>query len=237
MKINLLVIAAFLICTVLAACTNYGKEKTYNGMELYRTGNVTEAQSDLLGNYLVKEKFADGKAKTVQLAKSGAVYQVRFVVNDSTAKDVEYAKIAKFLGTMISSEVFNGAPLEVHLCDDHLNTVKVLTADDFGTKKVFDGVELYHSKNITGTEVDSLGNYLVKSGFADGNGKSVQIAKPANTYQFKFVVNKGVEKDTAYMHNGQIFAAEISKLVFTGKPVELVLCDAYFSPLATVQMK
>ena len=237
MKNNKFVTGAFLICIAMAACTNYGKEKTYNALELYRTDKVTEAESDLLGNYLIKEKFADGKVKTIQLAKNGNVYQVRFVVDGDKARDAEYAKAAKFLGTMISSQLFNGAPVEVDLCDDHLNTISVLIADDFGTRKIFNGVEIFHSKNIRATEVDSLGNYLIRSGFADGNAKSVQITKSSIAYKFKFVVNKGVEKDTAYLKNGRVFAAEMSKLVFSDKPVEVVLCDAYFSPLVTVQMK
>jgi hypothetical protein len=236
MKRYLFILPVFLLCIALSGCNNFGKEKIYNGVELYHTDKVTDAEADALGNYLVNQKFADGNAKTVQLTKSGDTYQFRFVVKEGIDKDPAYTKPAKFLGSMISTQLLNGAPVEVDLCDDHLNTLKVLVADDFGKEKTYDGVVLFHSKKITDAEADSLGNYLISSKFANGNEKSVLITKSGNIYQFKFVVKKGADTDPNYLKNGKIFASQLSTNVFNNAPVEVLMCDDYFSTLVVIPM-
>ena len=50
------------------------------------------------------------------------------IVKEGAEKDE--AKILSFraLGVLVSAEVFNQAPVEVHLCDQNLKTIKVLPA-------------------------------------------------------------------------------------------------------------
>jgi hypothetical protein len=236
MKKSLTILSIFLTLTVFSGCNNYGTEKDFDGVQVYHTDKVTAAEADQLGAYLVKEKFANGEAKSVQLTKAGNTYQFRLVVKAGIDKDTSYWKTAKFFGSMLSAEVYDGAPVEVHLCDDHLKTSKVLVADDFGTEKFFDGVTLFHTKSITSAEVDSLGNYLVKGKFADGREKSAMITKSGNIYQFKFVVRDGVDKSPDYLKTGRLLASELSSGVFKGAPVEVVMCDEYFNTLAVLQM-
>ena len=221
----------------LASCHNFGKEKTFNGVELYHTPNVTDAETDSLGNFLVSSKFADGTTKTVQITKSGNNYQFRFVAKAGVANDTSMVKTLKFFATVLSSQVFNGEHVDVHLCDNQLKTLKIFASSDYGKEKTFDGVQLYHTKSITDAEVDSLGKFLINSKFANGNDKSVQITKSGNTYQFRLVVKKGIDKDPAYLQNAKSYATDLSKLVFKDAPVEVHLCDDTFNTLAVVTMK
>ena len=117
---------ALLLVSLLSGCSNYGKQKVYDGVQLFHTDKVTDAEADSLGNYLVKEKFADGQEKTVQLTKSGDSIQFRMVVKAGIDKDQSQTKIFKFFATMLSAQVFNGEPLQLQLCDDHLNTLKTV---------------------------------------------------------------------------------------------------------------
>jgi hypothetical protein len=125
----------------------------------------------------------------------------------------------------------------LQLCDDQFNTLKVFNADDYGKEKIFNGVGLLHSKNITDAQVDSLGNYLISSKFADGTSKSVLITKSGNTYQFKFATKKGADKDPEYLKNGKIFAFQLSKGVFNNAPVEVHMCDDYLNTLVVLPME
>jgi hypothetical protein len=236
MKKYLFILPIFLLFIALSGCDNFGKEKTFNGVELYHTDKVTDAEADSLASFLLRQKFADGNTKTVQLTKSGNTYQFRFVVKEGIDKDPEYAKTTKFFASLLSADVFNGAPVEVHMCDDRLNTLKVLTGDDFGKKKNFNGVGLYYTSKVTGAEADSLGNFLISSKFANGRGKSALITKAGDIYQFKFVVKSGVDKDTAYLQDVKAYAGLISKDVFHGATVNILLCDDYFGTLTTVPM-
>ena len=193
MKTKLLVLPVLFLFFLLPGCTNYGKERVYDGVELYHTDKVTDAESDLLGNYLVKDGFVDGNEKTVQFTKSGNTYQFRMVVKEGIDKDANYATIAKFMATMLSAKLFNGQPVELHFCDKYLKTLKVLVADDYGKALVFNRTEVFHTRDITDAEVNTLGNYLTSSKFSNGKEKDVLLTKTGSTYQFKFVIKKNTK--------------------------------------------
>ncbi|MBA2341813.1 MAG: hypothetical protein H0V88_15595 [Pyrinomonadaceae bacterium] len=89
---------------------------------------MTEAEANKLGEYLVKEKFFDGKEKTVQVNKEGSTYQFRMVVGENFRNDQNFLNNAKTFCTELSANVFGNAPVEVHVCDERLNTLKVVKA-------------------------------------------------------------------------------------------------------------
>ena len=127
------ILTTILVLTVLMAvglaCTGHGTKLEYNGGELYYTDNVTETDAKKLGDYLVKSGFFGGKKVTVQLDKSGATYQFRMVVMPEKQNDEPTAVLMKAFAGEISEEVFGGAPVELHICDDSLKTIKVLKAE------------------------------------------------------------------------------------------------------------
>ena len=127
MNKTITIIAMMLIASViLTSCSNYGKEKNFNGVQLFYTSTITEAEANSLGNYLIKSKFADGENKTVQLNKSGNTFEFRMVVKKGIEQDQEYTELGKLMAAEISNEVFNGKQVDVHYCDEKLNTLKVL---------------------------------------------------------------------------------------------------------------
>ncbi len=108
------------------ACNQYGEKLEFNGGELYYTKNVAEAEARKLGEYLVKEEFYDGKEKTVQLDKEGGTYQFRMVVIEDKRNDESTLEIFKTFASQLSTDVFNDAPVEVHVCDEKLKTLKIV---------------------------------------------------------------------------------------------------------------
>jgi hypothetical protein len=110
----------------ITSCTNYGKKLTFNGGELYYTTQVTEADAKKLGDYLVKEKFFDGNKKTVQLNKNGETYEFRMVVIKDGEKGPDTVATFTSVAKELSENVFSGAKVVVHLCDDHLKTLRVI---------------------------------------------------------------------------------------------------------------
>ena len=236
MKKTILIISCVAIIVSFAGCSNYGKEKDFDGVELYHTQNVTDGEADKLGDFLVSSKFADGHEKTVQLTKTGSTYNFRFVVKKESANDPNVTKSFKYFASILSAKVFNGAQVNLDVCDDQLKTLSTFASEELGTLKTFDGIQLYHTKSIPDALADSLGNYLISSKFADGNEKTVQINKPAGIYQFKFIIKSGFEKDNAYLKNTKIFASELSGDVFKRAPVEVRLCDEFFNTLVVVPM-
>jgi hypothetical protein len=117
------------------ASEDIGKAKNVNGLQLLYTKSITEAQADSLASFLINSKFANGSAKTVQITKSGNTYQFRMVAKAGADKDPEYAKNAKVYAADMSKDVFGGAPVELDMCDDYLNTTASFPMDDSAVKK------------------------------------------------------------------------------------------------------
>jgi hypothetical protein len=129
MKITRILIAIVLIGIALlkiTSCNNHGKKLTFNGGELYYTSQVAEAEAKKLGEYLVKEKFFDGTSKTVQLNKNGANYEFRMVMIKDGEKAPNTVETFTAVSKELSDNVFNGGKVVVHLCDDHLKTLRVI---------------------------------------------------------------------------------------------------------------
>lgn len=119
--LTLLVLSSVL----LVGCGDYGKEKVFNGVQLFYTADITDAEADKLGEFLVESEFADGEEKTVQIAKTGNTYEFRMVVKKGLENDQEYATVFKQFAADISKNVFNNAPVDLHACDEMLETLRV----------------------------------------------------------------------------------------------------------------
>ena len=121
-----LLVVIFTASVLVNSCEDYGKEKNFNGIQLFYTSNVTETEANSLGEYLIESGFADGGQKTVQLNKTEKTYEVRMVVKTGIEQDPEYTEMGKLMAAEISSAVFNGDLVDVHFCDENLNTLRVL---------------------------------------------------------------------------------------------------------------
>ena len=76
---------------------------------------------------------------------------------------------------------------------------------DHGTLLEFNGGELYYTPSVSEREAYRLGEYLVDSEFFNGELKTVQLDKTGNTYNFRMVIKKGIEKDEENIEIFKIF--------------------------------
>jgi hypothetical protein len=111
---------------ILLGCSGHGTMLKFNGGELYYTSAVSKEQADKLGNFLVKGKFFDGNRKTVQLTKSGDTYQFRMVLKKDVDLNDRVINPLKQLAQELSRDIFDSSPVEIHLCDEHLKTIRVI---------------------------------------------------------------------------------------------------------------
>ena len=119
------------VVATISGCDTFGTKLTFKKGELYYTQSVDEAQARKLGEFLVEKKyFTDDKAVTVQLDRQEGTFQVRMVVvDDYQSKTDVYPKSYRIMAALISQEVFDGSPVEIHLADDRLKTREVVQAD------------------------------------------------------------------------------------------------------------
>lgn len=97
--------------------------------------------------------------------------------------------------------------------------------NNYGTKLMFNGGELFYTSKVTKDEANALGNYLVKGGFFDGVRKSVQLDKRDNVYLFRMVMKPEFVNDQKYIDLMKVFSKELSDEVFNKAAVEMHMCD------------
>ncbi|MBA4250112.1 MAG: hypothetical protein C0425_01035 [Chlorobiaceae bacterium] len=110
----------------LVSCTNHGEKLSFNNGDLYFTNLVTFEEADRLGSFLVENRFFDGNQKSAQLTKENNRYQFRMVVKEKFINDLSAELNAIDFANILSAEVFEGAFVEIHFCDESFNTLKII---------------------------------------------------------------------------------------------------------------
>jgi len=129
MKILRILVAIIVIVVTLfrvVSCYQRGTKLTFDKSELYYTSQVTEAEAKKVGEVLVKLGYFKGTPASVQINKSGGVYEFRAVVKKDIEKDPAMVESFREIGKTISEEALNKAKVVVHLCDTNLKTVYVV---------------------------------------------------------------------------------------------------------------
>lgn len=124
LKVIGLLVVTF-IAYVVFNMEGYGEKLEFNGTDVYYTEEVTEADAQKLGEYLVSSEFADGGEKSVQLSKRDSVYLFRMVVMDGVTKDSANDISFMALAWTLSANVFDKAPVELEACDNTFETLRV----------------------------------------------------------------------------------------------------------------
>lgn len=236
-KINFLFIFLSFIILFIVSCNPYGKKKEFGSIEIYYKKGVSVEEVEKLGNYLKNNGWDDGETKTVQLLRSGDIYQVKVVVKKGIDQDPEYISLFRIVANELSYKVFDGKTVEMHMCDENLKTLKIVEMINYGQLLTFDNIELYYTDKVTKEDAENLGKFLLESGFNNSEGtKTVQLTKEGKTYQFRMVVLEGYDQDEYYEEIAREFAGYISNYVFDGKPVEMHLCNDYLETLKVVKI-
>ena len=121
-------VLSFLLVTIFIGCGDHGTLLEFNGGELYYTSVVSEREAYRLGEFLVDSEFFDGELKTVQIDKTGNTYEFRMVIKKGIDKDEEVIQLAKIFSNELSENVFDGYDVDIHMCDEYLNTIRVVVA-------------------------------------------------------------------------------------------------------------
>lgn len=109
--------------------------------------------------------------------------------------------------------------------------------NSWGKKITYEnGSELYYKSPVMEEDALALGEYLKNAGWFDKDSpvKTVQVLKVWETYQVRFPVKEGYDKDAEYIKTCRMMAEEISDQVFRGSAVEIHLCDDRLVTLTSV---
>jgi len=106
----------------------FGQDLVFNNGHVFYLPPVTESEAKRLGTFLVANNVFNGDDKAVQIRKIGNTYQYRMVLKEGIAPDlaVKLLRPQIHFRRSMSTEVFNNAPVEEHLCDNAFNTLRVI---------------------------------------------------------------------------------------------------------------
>ncbi len=79
-----------------------------------------------------------------------------------------------------------------------------------------------------------MGEYLVASGFYDGNEKSVLLSKTGEVFEFYMITRAGLDTDPEYITVAEAFTGELSENVFNGSQVDIYFCDSDLQTLLVI---
>ena len=221
----------FVLLPFALGCGGHGTRLEFNKGELFYTKSVSKAEAEKLGQYLVRQKFFDGQRKSVQLNKSGDTYEFRMVVKPEFVNNADALRMYGIMASEVSLDVFDKAPVVIHVCDERLKTLKTVEQNSI---LEFKSSRVYCTSRVEKAEAQKLGEYLTRDGFFDGAPKTVQLDKEGNTYLFRLTVLPGFDANPEFLAGVKEMRATMSQKVFDNKPLTIHVCNLQWQTTRTV---
>ena len=113
------------ILLILSSCSNSDDKVSVAHLDIYYTDNL-EDEARQLGSYLFDTNYGMSENEVmIRLSKTNDGFMVSFVVSEN---ELSLERSWRLQGENISRAVFNGAPVDVNLCDSKFNSLKLLSA-------------------------------------------------------------------------------------------------------------
>ncbi|QDU18953.1 hypothetical protein [Urbifossiella limnaea] len=93
--------------------------------ELYFTADVEPADAGAVAAVLKKEKLFGDRPVTAQVRYLNRRYEVRVVVRAGAESSI-HPRAWRAIGEAVSRDCFRGSPVDVHLCDEQMATLRVI---------------------------------------------------------------------------------------------------------------
>jgi hypothetical protein len=120
-----------------------------------------------------------------------------------------------------------------------LLVIGLTACTNYGKKIKVEGTKgeiYYKGDGVTENDAKKVGDFLKNDGFLDNEkAASLQVTKEGETYIVRFVYDKAYFDKTAGLEDFfKIYTAKMSKNVFDGKKVNIVLSDKQFKDFKTI---
>lgn len=228
---------------VIAGCGNFGKKVSKDYLEIYYKDGITKEQAEKALEYFYpkwQDKGEETKRKSIQLAKNGDTINFRMVSNMDVMDKMDDA-VFYTTGNELSSELFNGAPVNVVLTDKKFKTIrtyvfKEMTKPNYGEKVLAGNIEVYYKDDITAEVADRMATFINQS-LSPKNFISFQAGRDEGGLLLIRMVSNKEKADQIDDKEFYALAKTISENVFAGDPVVFQLADKMFKPFRTFEYK
>jgi hypothetical protein len=230
-----LLIVVVLFPLALVGC-GHGSKVQQGNIEVFYKDGATKAEAERLAAYLDKHWGALPGRRSVQLTRSGEGYQFRMVVKKEYQNSNTLLKQLQFDGARISRDVFEGAAIELHACDEHLKTLQVFPPrPDLRYGVVEGNIEVFYSSAIEKEDARRLAKYLANAMVGAPTQLSFKLARRVAIIEVHMVIQKEARKNPIAIAELRDERKGLEVNVFTGAEVELHLCDESFNVLEVLK--
>lgn len=195
-------------------------------VEVYYSKGATKPDAERLAAYLTRTLSPTSQI-TVKVTKAAEGFQFHIVIKQEFQHDEEMLKQLVFDGARMSRDVFDGTPVEVIVCDDHLKPLRSMPPRaDLRHGLVEGKIELFYSAEINQADAQRLASHMSKV-FPGGQGL-LKLAQRGDVKEVHLAFLQEILKDPAVIAELSKIRSSISTEVFPDTEVELHLCDAQF---------
>ena len=236
-------ILSLLTAIVLTACSNYGQKVSKDYLDVYYKDGITKEQAQKALDYFLpkwKDEGEKTKPKSIQLTKNGDTINFRMVANMEVMSKMD-EQVFYVTGNELSTELFNGSPVNVILTNDKFETIrsysyKKMEVPDFGEKINSGMIEVYIKGGFSREQATTLAKFLEQS-INPAETISFQISTDEKGYYLLRMVANPEKITTLSDTQLEEMAQAVSENVFTGSPVIFQLTNSIFEPIKTVEYK
>ena len=222
---HLLYLILALLCVSSIGCgPNFGEKLVIRETEIYYKDGATKADAQRLGELLEKLTFIDGNRKSVQLLKRDDVWEFRMAVGKGGNSE-ETRQYMKLYCLELSGGCFDGETVEVHICNQKLESksvVKGLRGKRYQLEK-----SVYYYEDVTLEQVKDFLAIPYAAQLDSGDGMSYHLSQPGGVIEIRVAHPNADNKRVAGPANDTAVAT--SNRVFSGKQVDVLICDQLFN--------
>jgi hypothetical protein len=111
--------------------------------------------------------------------------------------------------------------------------------NELGAKLEMNNLEIYYTDRVQQQEARNLGNFIEthSSSFDTSQAKKIQLDKKDGRYIFRVPVSTGEKPDSSLIPGFRMIGDLVSAEVFNHKPVDVDLCDDYFTSQLYIPQK
>jgi hypothetical protein len=223
-----LVCAVGLFLLVLSGCGAPARVQ-HGNIEVFYTDGVTKAEADRLGAYLVKAWGAPADRRSVLLAKAAGGYQFRMVVKKEFRNDEKTLKRLEFDGARIARDVLEDAAVEVHACDEFMQTLKAFPPRADVRHGIVEGkAELFFAADVAKADAQRLASYMARLLKDAPAPVSFKLARRGAVVEVHMVCRPDLLNDPAIVAALRNDRNDLARNVFPDTTVEMHLCDDVF---------
>ena len=222
-----------LICVTSVGCgPNFGDKIFVKKTEIFYKDGATKADAEKLGKQLEAMGFIDDKRKSVQLVKRDSVWEFRMATTkaDQTKTDTGPLK----LYCLELSSAFDGDEVEVHLCNQKLETqsiVKGLRGKRYELERTIAKKVLRNDYYYTDVELEQVKNFAaiaLGTQLDTSSGFIYHLSQPEKVVEIRMAHPKAAKGDRRLATAARSTAKAASNKIFGGKQVDVLICDQFF---------